>query len=39
MKPAPLEYQAPATLQEAIDLLASDPFPAIRGHPVTGQSA
>jgi len=25
MKPAPFEYQAPATLREAIDLLASDP--------------
>jgi aerobic carbon-monoxide dehydrogenase medium subunit len=25
MKPAPFDYQAPATLREAIDLLASDP--------------
>jgi len=25
MKPAPFEYQAPATLREAIDLLVSDP--------------
>jgi carbon-monoxide dehydrogenase medium subunit len=25
MKPAPFEYQAPATLREAIDLLAADP--------------
>src|SRR5205823_14563352 len=25
MKPAPFEYQAPATLREAVDLLASDP--------------
>ena len=25
MKPAPFNYQAPATLREAIDLLASDP--------------
>src|SRR3989442_6411263 len=25
MKPAPFEYQVPATLREAIDLLASDP--------------
>jgi carbon-monoxide dehydrogenase medium subunit len=25
MKPAPIEYQAPATLREAIDLLAADP--------------
>src|SRR5437773_12505009 len=25
MKPAPFEYQAPATLREAIDLLASNP--------------
>ena len=25
MKPAPFEYQAPATLREAIDLLTSDP--------------
>src|SRR5437773_6528410 len=25
MKPAPFDYQAPATLQEAIDLLAAEP--------------
>src|SRR5712672_3266381 len=25
MKPAPFEYQAPATLREAVDLLVSDP--------------
>ena len=25
MKPAPLDYQAPGTLREAIDLLASNP--------------
>jgi hypothetical protein len=25
MKPAPFEYQVPATLREAIDLLVSDP--------------
>jgi carbon-monoxide dehydrogenase medium subunit len=29
MKPAPFEYQAPATLQEAIDLLAADPEAAV----------
>jgi hypothetical protein len=25
MKPAPFDYQAPSTLREAIDLLASNP--------------
>jgi hypothetical protein len=34
MKPGPFEYQAPGTLRDAIDLLASDPeatdFPRIR---------
>jgi len=29
MKPAPFDYQAPATLQEAIDLLAADPEAAL----------
>jgi carbon-monoxide dehydrogenase medium subunit len=29
MKPAPFEYQAPATLREAIDLLAADPEAAV----------
>jgi aerobic carbon-monoxide dehydrogenase medium subunit len=29
MKPAPFEYQAPATLREAIELLASEPEPMV----------
>jgi CO/xanthine dehydrogenase FAD-binding subunit len=29
MKPAPFDYQAPSTLREAIDLLASNPEAAV----------